>query len=251
MEAAGRAAIAERGARHTPGLDHHGGSNGCRGYDVSVRRLLFPIAMIALLLPVLGACGGGDDESATPTADASGAPAATAKPADLPAGWKPFNEGDYSGGIAPAWEATLINGAELLKPGSTAADALPREFRDQVVTAAQQGRFKETLFIFLSKTPGKASNINMLSCIPGTQTTDELKTQYDAGKVQHSDAGTVLYAGKQTPLLKVEIGAGFDTYQAIAQGETCYAVVTLTAAKGDPDRLADFKKFMASLQLKK
>ena len=47
------------------------------------------------------------------------------------------------------------------------------------------------------------------------------------------------------------MGAAFDTYQAIAQGDTCYTVVTLTVAKGDPDRLADFKRFMASLRLKK
>ena len=216
-----------------------------------MRRLLIRAAFLALLLPVFGACGGDNDSKATPTTDGSGAPAATAKPADLPAGWKPFNEGDYSGGIAPAWEATLINGAELLKPGSTAAGSLPKEFRDQVVAAAQQGRFKETLFIFLSKTPGKASNINMISCASGSQTIGELAKQYDTGKVQHSDAGTVPYGGKQTPLIKVEIGAAFDTYQAIAQGDTCYTVVTLTVAKGDPDRLADFKQFMASLRLKK
>ena len=67
----------------------------------------------------------------------------------------------------------------------------------------------------------------------------------------HSDAGTVPYAGEQTPLLKVDVNPALDTYQAVAQGETCYAVVTLTVAKGDPDRLPDFKLFMASLQLKK
>ena len=209
-----------------------------------MRRLFIPGLFLAVLLPVLAACGGDGEQ-------ASGTPAATAKAANLPAGWKPFNEGDYSGGIPPAWEATLLNGAELLKPGSTAANALPQEFRDQVIAAAQQGRFKETLFIFLTKTPGKASNINMLSCLTGSQTFAELQKQYDTGQVKHSDAGTVPYAGRQTPLLKVEISAAFDTYQAIAQGETCYTVVTLTVAKGDPDRLPDFKRFMASLQLKK
>ncbi|MEO6397856.1 MAG: hypothetical protein ABIP13_05265, partial [Tepidiformaceae bacterium] len=207
-------------------------------------------AFLALMVPLLAACG--DNEPAAPAGgERSNQPAATAKPADLPAGWKPFNEGDYSGGIAPTWEATLINGAELLKPGSTAADSLPKDFRDQVVAAAQQGKFKETLFIFLSKTPGKATNINLLSCLPGTQLLSELEKQYDAGTVKHSSAGTVPYAGKQTPLIQVEVGAAFDTYQAIAQGETCYTVVTLTVVKGDPDRLGDFRKFMGALQLKK
>ena len=214
-----------------------------------MRRLIIPGLFVALLLPVLAACG--DSDSPASPATHSTTPAATAKPANLPAGWKPFNEGDYSGGIAPAWEATLINGAELLKPGSTAANALPQEFRDQVIAAAQQGRFKETLFVFLSKTPGKASNINMISCLPGSQTIAELQKQYDTGQVKHSDAGAVPYAGKQTPLIKVDVSAALDTYQAIAQGETCYTVVTLTVAKGDPNRLPDFKLFMASLQLKK
>ncbi|MEP6870983.1 MAG: hypothetical protein ABI939_03940 [Anaerolineaceae bacterium] len=214
-----------------------------------MRKLLVPGLFLALLLPVLAACGDGD--STTTSAKDSTTPGATAKPANLPAGWKPFNEGDYSGGIAPAWEATLIDGAELLKPGSTAANALPLEFRDQVIAAAQQGRFKETLFVFLSKTPGKASNISMVSCLPGSQTIIELQKQYDTGQVKHSDAGAVPYAGKQTPLIKVDRNPAFDTYQAIAQGETCYTVVTLTVAKGDPDRLPDFKRFMASLQLKK
>lgn len=215
-----------------------------------MRRLLIRAAFLALLLPVFGACGGDNDSKATPTTDGSGAPATTAKPADLPAGWKPFNEGNYSGGIAPAWEATLIDGAELLRPGSTAADALPKELRDQVIAAAQQGRFSETLFIFLSKTAGKASNITLASCQPGARTMGELAKQYDTPKVQHSDAGTVPYAGKQTELVKVDIGTAFDTYQAVAQGETCFTVVTLTLAKGDPG-LNDFKKFMASLHLKK
>ena len=215
-----------------------------------MRRLLLPAAFLSLAVPLLAACG--VNRPAAPSGgDRSNQPAATAKPADLPAGWKPFNEGDYSGGIAPTWETTLINGAELLKPGSTAADSLPKEFRDQVVAAAQQGKFKETLFIFLSKTPGKATNINLLSCLPGTQQLSELEKQYDAGKIKHSSAGTVPYAGKQTPLVQVEVGTAFDTYQAIAQGETCYTVVTLTVVKGDPDRLGDFKKFMSALHLKK
>ena len=214
-----------------------------------MRRLLLPVVFLALL-PALAACGGDGDAKPAPSTDASTAPAATAKPADLPNGWKPFNEGNYSGGIAPAWEATLIDGAELLRPGSTAADALPKELRDQVIAAAQQGRFSETLFIFLSKTAGKASNITLASCQPGARTMSELAKQYDTAKVQHSDAGTVPYAGKQTDLVKVDIGTGFDTYQAVAQGETCFTVVTLTLAKGDPG-LNDFKKFMASLHLKK
>lgn len=209
-----------------------------------MRRLFIPGLLLAVLLPVLAACSGGDQA-------ASGTPGPTVKAASLPAGWKPFNEGDYSGGIAPAWQATLLNGADLLKPGSTAANALPQEFREQVITAAQQGRFKETLFVFLAKTPGKASNINMISCLPGSQTVAELQKQYDTGKVKHADAGTVPYAGKQTPLIKVEVNAALDTYQAVAQGETCYTVVTLTVAKGDPDRLPDFKLFMGALQLKK
>lgn len=214
-----------------------------------MRRLLFPVVFLALL-PALAACGEDGGAKPTPSADATTAPASTAKASDLPNGWKPFNEGNYSGGIAPAWEATLIDGAELLRPGSTAADALPKELRDQVIAAAQQGRFSETLFIFLSKTAGKASNITLASCQPGARTMGELAKQYDTPKVQHSDAGTVPYAGKQTELVKVDIGTAFDTYQAVAQGETCFTVVTLTLAKGDPG-LNDFKKFMASLHLKK
>ncbi len=214
-----------------------------------MRRLFIPGLLLALLLPVLAACGDGDSK-ATPTA-ASTTPGATAKPADLPTGWKPFNEGDYSGGIAPTWETTLINGADLVKPGSTAADSIPQEFRDSVVKAAQQGQFKEMLFVFMSKTPGKASNINMTSCQLGTQTLSELGKQYDTGKVNHSDAGTVPFAGKSTPLMKVQVGATLDTYQAIAQGQTCYSVVTLTVPKGDSEGLAQFKQFMAALQLKK
>ena len=214
-----------------------------------MRRLLLPVVFLALL-PALAACGDDGAAKPAPSADASTSPASTAKPADLPNGWKPFNEGNYSGGIAPAWEATLIDGAELLRPGSTAADALPKELRDQVVAAARQGRFSETLFIFLSKTAGKASNITLASCQPGARTMSELAKQYDTAKVQHSDAGTVPYAGKQTELVKVDIGTAFDTYQAVAQGETCFTVVTLTLAKGDPG-LNDFKKFMASLHLKK
>lgn len=220
------------------------------GYDGRMRKLFIP-GIFLVLLVLLGACSGGGSAKPTPANGASGSPIAATTPANLPAGWKPFNDGGYTGGIAPTWEATLINGADLLKPGSTAADSLPKEFRDQVMAAAQQGRFKETLFIFLAKTPGKASNINIISCVPGTQTVAELAKQYDAAKVHHSDAGSVPYAGAETPLIKVDIGTAFDTYQAVAQGQTCYTVVTLTVAKGDPDRLGDFKKFMASLQLKK
>ena len=225
------------------------GSNGSRRYHVSMRRLLIS-AVLLMLLPTLAACGDDDDAKTTPVADSS-TPGATARPADLPQGWKPFNEGDYSGGIAPTWEATLINGADLLKPGSTAADAIPQEFRDGVVAAAKQGQFKEMLFVFMSKTPGKASNINMTSCQAGSQALSELAKQYDSGKVVHSDAGAVTFAGKSTPLMKVQVGAALDTYQAVAQGETCYAVVTLTVPKGDADGLAQFKKFMAALHLKK
>ncbi len=210
-----------------------------------MRPFLFCGLILALIAAAFGGCS---SNSSTPTVTPA---AGVATEVALPKGWKPFNEGEFAGGVATGWQTMTLKSADLVKPGWTPPAGLPTAYANQFAQAAREGRFSDLFFVFIDKGQGKATNINVLTCATGQKTIAELRQAYDKAGVKSEDAGTLKYAGKDTGIAKVDLGGSFDSYQAVAQGQTCYAVVTFTAPKGDTSRLDDFKTFMSVLTIKK
>lgn len=169
--------------------------------------------------------------------------------AEVPDGWKKFEDSGYSGHIDPDWTYAVLPQDEfvaLAEEGLTMsrlADAA--EFFQDL----DEDDLSDTVLVVLM---GEGfPNINIQRCAPGlrSKSITALSDAYEDAGLPVEDAGTVTYNGESSDVLMVSMFEGIETYQALIGSSGCYSVVTLTALPEDEAALDSWRDFMANLEI--
>ncbi len=225
-------------------------------------KLTIFIVVAALLV---AGCGGshasstsaGQQVAPTATADStttSNPPTSTASDASsasIPDGWKPFEEGAYSGAVPQTWDIAVLDGAMLIDASNPFVQQLPQETQQALQGLFATGRFHSVVFAFIDRDPGFATNINMLGCFNALEVAPENKevaTMAELG-FNAEKKGQVVFAGRLWNLTKVYFTSLNDSYEVMPHLGSCYLTITLSTKPGDETSLPDFETFLKLLEV--
>ena len=175
---------------------------------------LLAIGVSIIVISAAGLLGRAAVKSISQVVKSDSVPAIQSTPAPVPAGWKSFSDGPFSGAIKASWSIEFVNAQEVIDERAArelVSEAnIPNAMKDQMVKDLLNK--KSWFFVFMED---PLNNINIQECVPMGRSKisgEQVKEEFLKNGVTANNAGSVAFHGRSFDLLRLSIYPTVDTY---------------------------------------